>query len=314
MEEENIANMRVQLIKHPMLKSLDRRSVEEWDNAYEEYKQQLESQGSRSAQPIAKSLCIPRELREVISMENGVAFKDLSDETINEYLEELRDEEVEVIQVDLQRVFKGVRMDAPRNPSDIDKRISEFFKKINERKNWYSLNERFLNGNDTEVGKQSFPRLIEGIWPPPASVFLEKKWKRDGRRWTLQKMLQEIKEVVKSYGAYELIRSQGSQKPQESRTYAVGQADPKRTQNKKRRTDSSKPPLQGNETTRKSTDRNLVCFKCGEQGHIRPECRLKDDHPKVIAYRRSRSTQRLKKLTVRALHENEDVYSVDSDA
>ena len=30
----------------------------------------------------------------------------------------------------------------------------------------------------------------------------------------------------------------------------------------------------------------MVCFNCGQSGHKRPECTLKDDHFKVIAYKK----------------------------
>lgn len=174
-KEESLTQMRVQLIQHPELTALTRQKVEELNIAYKDYCTQLESQGSKQAKPVSQAMCVPRKLREVIAMERDVSFKALTDEMIVEHLKCVTNGPIEKVQLDLKKIFKGIKMRPPKNPCDIAKSISDFFEKICEGKNTYGLNERFIGTKEMELCKQSFPGIFEGLWPDPAPQYIEKK-------------------------------------------------------------------------------------------------------------------------------------------
>ena len=56
--------------------------------------------------------------------------------------------------------------------------------------------------------------------------------------------------------------------------------------------------------------KKIVCFKCGQPGHKKPECNLPDDHFKVIAHQKKFREQRagLRKLGINFMvdEQNED--------
>ena len=79
--EENEACMRVQLIKTPKLEDLSKRAIEEFEIQYADYLINIKSQGSKTTKPIKKGQCVPQELREIIAMEKGIMFAELTEET-----------------------------------------------------------------------------------------------------------------------------------------------------------------------------------------------------------------------------------------
>lgn len=85
-DEQAAASVRVQLISHPELKQLDRRSVEELKILHREYVIQIKAQGSKSMKPVPIAYCVPRLLREVMAMEKGIEFDMLNEGMIIDFL------------------------------------------------------------------------------------------------------------------------------------------------------------------------------------------------------------------------------------
>ena len=200
---ENAASMRVQLIQHPELEEMSQRAVEVFEILYQDYVVQLRAQGSRVAVPINKAMCVTRENREIIAMERGVTFADLTQDMILDYLDELKGMTIKETQFDLNNVFKGIRMRPAKYVDQMSVVTYEYIKTINERKNVLGLESRFATG-DKELNKMSFPSLIKGIWPPKASSILFNRWKAQGKQWKLSDLIKEIRHTVNTYGVYEL--------------------------------------------------------------------------------------------------------------
>lgn len=298
-EEQGRASVRVQLIQHPELKQLDRRSVEELRILHREYCIQLRAQGSKTTKPVPIAYCVPRELREVVAMEIGIHFEILSECAILEYLDNLCERNDTKIQMDQRVIFKGVKMRAPQNPCDIGKVLSDFMTKINERKNRYGLNNRLLEQGETELRKQSFPAIIDGIWPQPAIVFLEKRWKESGKKWSLAELVKEIRETVNSFGPYELMRNPTTKEIDQPRD------DSRKRKHESKKSEKSKSRYASQAFKRDrpeaTSGKDLRCYRCGISGHIRPKCTLLDTDPRVMEQKNKmikKNLKRLKQLTV----------------
>ena len=96
--------MRVEFINHPELKTLDRKSVENLEQEYKDYKIQLQAQ-SGTAKPVPRALCVPLHLRGVIAMENSIEFGNLTQEKFLAHLDMVKMEGSSAVQVDATTIF-----------------------------------------------------------------------------------------------------------------------------------------------------------------------------------------------------------------
>lgn len=296
------ASVRVQMIQHPELKKLDRRSVEELRILHREYEIQLRAQGART-KPVPIEYCVPRVLREVIAMEKGMLFDQLEKETIMDYLDKLYTEE-DTIQIDQKKVFQGIKMNTPKNPCDIAGVISDWLQKINDRKNRYGLSTRLMQNNELELRKQCFPSIIEGIWPQTAVPVIEKRWKDASKKWSLAELIKEIRDAVSNFGPYELLRDAGKKDKYSSKdelTKTSKESWKKRKpfgENRSERKDPKRSDSRGLDSKKKRED--VQCYRCGLVGHIRPKCTLADTDQRVIDQKNKlikKSLKRLQSLT-----------------
>ena len=315
--EDDDESLRVRVCLHPMLTSLEGKAIQDWEVLYKDYVQQAKSV-SPTSKPFLKALCVSLTQRKVIAMIKQIEFKKLNAEMILSYLEEVKREQFNEIQLDERNVFKGIVMQAPDSPDGIGKAISEFYVKVIDRVEESGLTSRFLD-KDTSYGlrKKCFPTLMKGIWPREANSMLSKKWEQEGRQWMLSDLLIEIKSLTRKYGTYELSKVKPSfeKKGGESKgkpyeiskwnSYRGKYEKPEKPsmdakEGSKYKKDSKKEWKSNKEKTERFSAKSgrdqkrwtsggttkVVCFNCGQAGHKKPECTLKDDHFKVIAYKK----------------------------
>ena len=295
--------MRVEFINHPELKTLDRKSVENLEQEYKDYKIQLQAQ-SGTAKPVPRALCVPLHLRGVIAMENSIEFGNLTQEKILAHLDMVKMEGSSAVQVDATTIFRGIKMSVPKNEADIGRVISDFFVKMNEKMGESGARSMLLDDQKASVRKQAFPNLIDGLWPHTMVKMFKKQWFNEDRKWTVGKMCTEIKAAVRIHGkvalyqpdrgvtrttpydrknTYDSTKGRFPQKEKSNVKPPFGQPFKKRPFHTGDKRNENKKPAWKNESaaTKKG---EIKCFKCGVGGHRRPECRLGDNHPKVIEH------------------------------
>ena len=302
MRNEIAANMRVQLIQNPELKRLTRHAVEEFEILYADYVASVEAQGSKSTKPLRKALCTTRELRSIIAMKKGLRFSDVKEDMILKEIELAREKDLGGIRIDLERIFKGMRMVGPKHPNEITDRFMEYLEKINERAHEYGLNERFLNSNDMEIRRQCFPKILQGVWPQKAGKYLEKKWQRDGKTWTLSDLIYEMETTVTTLGPIELMASEDGYDRERRRSrsnhenqhgFKRRKTDGFKVQNVQRQRDYGDRMKKKTPTAKSDQEPTVTCYRCGTPGHIKPECRLSEQHPKVKEMQKKKGLKRL---------------------
>ena len=174
---ESASSLRVALLNNPELDSMHRKAIEDFEVAYKDYVDKVKSQGSSTAKPILKAMCVTRQQREVIAMMKNIRFNELTHDIINQYIADVKQEQYKEVQLDERNVFKGITMRAADDVNDIGATIADFFGKVNERARECGLTDRFLKEMDSkDLRKQSFPLLLKGVWPRDATPYLKKKW------------------------------------------------------------------------------------------------------------------------------------------
>ncbi|KAL3914448.1 MAG: hypothetical protein SGARI_000114 [Bacillariaceae sp.] len=266
-------------------------------------------------------------------MEKGVTFKELSENMVLDYLEELKGFTIKETQFDLGNVFRGLKMKPARYVSQLSSVAYEYVKSVNDRKNKMGLESRFASG-DRELAKMAFPSLIKGIWPSKAASILHKRWKAEGKQWKLSDLIKEIRTTVNTYGVYELereieIRSdrenkrskrefddRGARRSKEVTFGLVSKSIMKKPERQVPKSPGGYSSDGGKYNRSKGSD--LTCYRCGIKGHTRPECRLPEDHPKVVALGKGKPMGKIRRLQdgeedEKADHESESCHSIDQE-
>ncbi len=328
-------SLRIQLIKHPELKWMTRQCVEEFEIAYTTY--EIEVKASKTGKPITKPECVSRSVREIMVMENGCAYRDVTDRMILDAMTKAKKEDTDGIRVDLNKIFKGLKMEGPKHPSEISRKYLEYMERIARRKNEYGLNERFLSDEDKEIRKQCFPAIINGLWPETGAIYLKKKWLHDGKKWTMGELFQEMRDIVTMLGTIELMtlkkeydektrgkRDDWKRPSQDTRYKPNGNNKDwvKRKKMKRHQGSESNKKEARKEETKIGTKENPICYRCGTPGHMKPDCFLADDHPKVKTmtkkWKDKRGLKRMGEMEQTNMTESSqdtsDEYEVDSDS
>ena len=310
--QESAATLRVTLCKEPELAELHRKAIQDFEVAYIDYEAKVKAQGSATAKPILKAMCVTRVQREVIALIKGIKFKDLTHELIYAYIEEIKREQYGDVQIDERNVFKEIEMRSAKDVNDIGVVIAEFYVKVNERTQEAGLTSRFLEDYESkELRKQSFPTLLKAVWPKDGVSYLTKKWVSEGKKWSLKDLMAEVKVCARTYGPYELLKGYGTRnngnEGDKGRPNRNGNPDDHKSKwtsytRRYKKQGEVKPPnkswtdFKKNKPPGKSHDnkkwmsgggtQKIVCFKCGQPGHKRPECKLADDNGKVLAHQK----------------------------
>lgn len=98
---------RTQLIKPPVLKSLDSAGALAFQADYKEYVNQVSAQGS-SAVPLPMALAVDRKHRKIIAMYLGKS--EVADKEVSDYLNELVGKDQKKRGRPLQMLLKGLKM------------------------------------------------------------------------------------------------------------------------------------------------------------------------------------------------------------
>ena len=98
--QETAASLRVTLCNPPELNEMHRKAIEDFEVAYKDYEEKVKAQGSATAKPLLKAMCVTRVQREVIALVKGIRFKDLTHDIIYAYIEEIKREQQLEVQMD----------------------------------------------------------------------------------------------------------------------------------------------------------------------------------------------------------------------
>lgn len=296
--------MRVELIKNPELEGLTKYDVDKFRADYENYKEKVNSQND-NAKPVSKYTCIPKQLRRSICNQMGINPKQVTQQIVFQKLDAISNQPISIKSVDATTVFRGVRMEAPKRKSEIDKKIQKYFLKIDERIEMNGVEDELHDINKLEFRKNAFPNIINGVWPSTLSITLQKEWKNESKRWTLHQLLTTIEKRVKNIVDYELdrlelIRTEQKKNEKLKKTTTFSKSDQKfsavnRTSGKTRQ----QVTTNNSNSSSSSTGKRIRCFNCGIPGHKKPECKMAYNDPKAVAGRKSLmnvNTKRLKRL------------------
>lgn len=332
-EHESAASLRVNLCNPPELTSLHRKAICDFEVAYTDYEEKVKAQGSKNTKPLLKALCVTRIQREVIAMARGIKFSDLSNEIILTYMEEVKQEQYMGLQLDERNIFKGINMRVPEEANDIGAVVADFYVDVNDRMRESGLASRFLHDGDSkELRKQCFPLLMKGVWPREAYNYLKKKWEGEGKKWMIMELLKEVKLCATKYGPYELTKTEGKRDSSRSSgyeqkskwvSYKGGMKDSTRQGDQwnkpKERKDwkgakkiDHRPPVKAGQDSKRwmsgGGTQKIVCFKCGQPGHKKPDCKLSDDNFKVVAYKKKyqEARQGMRKLGINIMVDEQD--------
>ena len=340
--QEHEASLRVTLLSHPLLDSLHRKAICDFEVEYKDYQEKVKSQGSATAKPLHKALCLTRSQREVIALMKGIPFKNLSIDIILSYLKKVKSDHYMDVQLDERSMFKGIFVRTPISVNDIGASVAEFYVKVNDRIRESGVASRLLDDeNGKEMRKQCFPMLMKGVWPREAHNLLKKKYEQEGKKWKLNKLLEEIQMMARTHGPLELLKGGEKSDHWKNKKDLLRNDDTRSNskwtshKGKYPSFSSSNKPTQGShvEKFKEKKDwknkvlvksgsheqkrwmagggtKKIVCFKCGQPGHKKPECNLPDDHFKVIAHQKKFREQRagLRKLGINFMvdEQNED--------
>ncbi|MEN9639681.1 MAG: hypothetical protein RLZZ262_1550 [Bacteroidota bacterium] len=248
--------IRVELIKNPELKGLTKLDIEKWRNEYALYKEKVEAQGN-GAKPVTKYHCIPIHIRKSIALQIGVKSNAITREQVFLKLNELDTKEPgRRDAVEANQVFKNLRMDPPRRQTEIASKVQDFFFKIQKRVELHGVEDILYDHEKLEFRKQSFPAIINGVWPENLSISIKQEWLNASRKWTMHELLAVIERKVHEVGAYELDRV----KQQRTTGIAEGLANKKSAQMYVKKTREAKGATGGVETDSK----NKRCYNCGK--------------------------------------------------
>lgn len=296
--------LRVELIKNPELKGLTKLDIEKWRNEYALYKEKVEAQGN-GAKPVTKYHCIPIHIRKSIALQIGVKSNAITREQVFLKLNELDTKEPgRRDAVEANQVFKNLRMDPPRRQTEIASKVQDFFFKIQKRVELHGVEDILYDHEKLEFRKQSFPAIINGVWPENLSISIKQEWLNASRKWTMHELLTVIERKVHEVGAYELDRAkqQSTTGNTEGSTKKSARVSVKRSSN----------DCKGSVTDSK----RRKCYNCGKLGHIQANCYLKINDPEAIKGRKELqkdNRKRLKTLQEKIDHLMEESNEVEAD-
>jgi Zinc knuckle len=294
---ESMTQMRVELIRNPELQGLTKFDIERFRNEYALYKEKVEAQGE-GAKAVSKYHCIPVHIRKSIALQIGVKSSALTREQVFLKINELdtknpgRKDAVEASQV-----FKGLRMEAPKRQADIPRKIQDFFSKIQRRVELHGVEDLLYDNDKLEFRKQSFPSIINGIWPENLCIGIKQEWLNASRKWSMRELLEIIERKVNEVGTYELDRV----RQQRSGSTGIGN-DANRVKTMRVDKRESVTHVKNSFPDRKGEagekNKRIKCYNCGKIGHIQSTCFLKSNDPVAIKGRKELQQDNRKRLKV----------------